>query len=69
MSTTDNPVSPRRHNSNLEEYERSSDGRPVFFLTYSELKLLGIAGVSRLSLLELVLAMLNVNAWVDWFLP
>ncbi|KAJ8703257.1 hypothetical protein PTI98_001895 [Pleurotus ostreatus] len=45
MSTSDNPVSPRRHNSNLEEYERSSDGRPVFFLTYSELKLLGIAGI------------------------
>ncbi|RDB24357.1 putative metabolite transporter C2H8.02 [Hypsizygus marmoreus] len=33
-----------RHRSDLAEYERS-DGRPVFVLTRTELKLLGIAGV------------------------
>ncbi|KAI0092423.1 MFS general substrate transporter [Irpex rosettiformis] len=32
------------HHSNLEEYEEST-GRPPFILTYTEVKLLGIAGV------------------------
>lgn len=31
--------------SGLEEYERSTDGRPPWLLTTTELKLLGIAGV------------------------
>ena len=39
------PQSPR-FKSTLEEYERSGDDRPPFILTYPELKLLGIAGVS-----------------------
>lgn len=37
--------------SALEEYER--DGRPPFILTYTEVKLLGIAGVSTVGILEL----------------
>lgn len=40
---------PPNHHSNLEEYEEST-GRLPFILTYTEVKLLGIAGVSRLSL-------------------
>jgi PHS family inorganic phosphate transporter-like MFS transporter len=35
----------RRGVSDLEEYERSGDGRPTWLLTRPELKLLGIAGV------------------------
>ena len=31
--------------SGLEEYERSAEGRPVWLLTTTEMKLLGIAGV------------------------
>ncbi|KAJ6617383.1 major facilitator superfamily domain-containing protein [Mycena sp. CBHHK59/15] len=31
--------------SGLEEYEREGDGKPPFILTYTEVKLLGIAGV------------------------
>ncbi|KII90528.1 hypothetical protein PLICRDRAFT_536373 [Plicaturopsis crispa FD-325 SS-3] len=34
-----------RHRSTLEEYERSGEGRPPFVLTFTEVKLLGIAGV------------------------
>ena len=37
--------------SALEEYER--DGRPPFILTYTEVKLLGIAGVSIVEISEL----------------
>jgi hypothetical protein len=33
----------------LEEVEQPDDGRPPYMLTYPELKLLGIAGVSCLS--------------------
>ncbi|KAH7924977.1 MFS general substrate transporter [Leucogyrophana mollusca] len=36
---------PVRFRSGLEEYERSGEGRPPFILTYTEIKLLGIAGV------------------------
>lgn len=32
--------------SRLEEFERSNDDKPAFVLTYTEVKLLGIAGVS-----------------------
>ena len=35
--------------SRLEEFEQASDNRPPFILTYTEVKLLGIAGVSGLS--------------------
>ncbi|KAF7333079.1 MFS inorganic phosphate transporter [Mycena venus] len=34
----------------LEEFEQEGDGRPAFLLTYAEIKLLGIAGVSFLHL-------------------
>ncbi|KAI0088458.1 MFS general substrate transporter [Irpex rosettiformis] len=40
---TANPTH-RHHHSNLEEYEELT-GRPPFVLTYTEIKLLGIAGV------------------------
>lgn len=39
----DNSIN-NQHNS-LEDYERSGDGRAPFILNYSEVKLLGIAGV------------------------
>jgi PHS family inorganic phosphate transporter-like MFS transporter len=35
-----------RKRTALEEYEQSGEGRPPFILTYTEVKLLGIAGVS-----------------------
>lgn len=38
-----------RQKSALEEYEQSGGGRPPFVLTYAEVKLLGIAGVSAMS--------------------
>jgi PHS family inorganic phosphate transporter-like MFS transporter len=34
----------------LDEFEQEGDGRPAFLLTYAEIKLLGIAGVSFLHL-------------------
>ena len=34
------------HRTRLEEVERSYEDKPPFFLTYPEVKLLGIAGVS-----------------------
>lgn len=39
------PSQPALAKSRLEEYERDGDHRPVFILTYTEVKLLGIAGV------------------------
>ncbi|KAG6807989.1 hypothetical protein H0H92_005797 [Tricholoma furcatifolium] len=42
--TSSNSVADAQYNSDLAEYERS-EGRPVFFLNRSELKLLSIAGV------------------------
>lgn len=42
------PISPtteHHHHSNLEEYDDPTAGRPPFILTYTEVKLLGIAGV------------------------
>ncbi|TFK48881.1 MFS general substrate transporter [Heliocybe sulcata] len=33
------------YRSNLEEYERSGDDKPPYYLTYAEVKLLGITGV------------------------
>lgn len=38
-----------RKRTALEEYEQSGEGRPPFILTYTEMKLLGIAGVSAMS--------------------
>ena len=43
------PISPtteHHHHSNLEEYDDPTAGRPPFILTYTEVKLLGIAGMS-----------------------
>lgn len=40
---SNNPV---RVKSGLEEYEREDNGRPSFFLTTKEIKLLSITGVS-----------------------
>ncbi|KAF4584548.1 hypothetical protein EYR38_001777 [Pleurotus pulmonarius] len=37
------PLAP--HKASLEEFERSNDRRPAFILTWTEVKLLGIAGV------------------------
>lgn len=37
---------PASNRSKLEEFERDDDGRPPFILTWTEVKLLGIAGVS-----------------------
>ncbi|KDQ49506.1 hypothetical protein JAAARDRAFT_42823 [Jaapia argillacea MUCL 33604] len=34
-----------QYRSGLDEYERSSDDKPPFYLSYAEVKLLGIAGV------------------------
>lgn len=45
-STGAAPVhAPAKGKSRLEEFEHD-DGRPAFILTYTEVKLLGIAGVS-----------------------
>lgn len=35
-----------RYKSNLEEFERDTSTRPPWVLTFTEVKLLGIAGVS-----------------------
>lgn len=42
-----NHSDPDAKHSRLEEIERNDDSRPPFILTRTELKLLGIAGVSR----------------------
>ncbi|EGN97769.1 hypothetical protein SERLA73DRAFT_182514 [Serpula lacrymans var. lacrymans S7.3] len=39
------PQAPAHFRSGLEEYERSGEDKPPFVLTYTEVKLLGIAGV------------------------
>lgn len=44
--SSDPVTAPPEGRSRLEEYERSAEDKPVFFLTYTEVKLLGIAGVS-----------------------
>jgi hypothetical protein len=50
MSAEPVPEAPAPNgHSRLEEFERTSDNRPPFILTYTELKLLGIAGVSSSS--------------------
>jgi PHS family inorganic phosphate transporter-like MFS transporter len=41
-----------RQRTALEEYEQSGEGRPPFILTYTEVKLLGIAGVSAMSIVS-----------------
>lgn len=50
---TEHPSAPSaseaaKHHSELDEFERQN-GRPPFILTYAEVKLLGIAGVSSVS--------------------
>lgn len=47
-SATPNTSEAAKHHSELEEYERQN-GRPPFILTYTEVKLLGIAGVNSVS--------------------
>lgn len=54
------------HHAPLEEVERSDEDKPVFFLTYTEVKLLGIAGVS------LFYSIQELNVTCDslgWVLP
>ncbi len=50
---------PPNHHSNLEEYEESS-GRLPFILTYTEVKLLGIAGVSSFVYATTVLPLFQI---------
>lgn len=63
-ATDSNEADAAFHRSNLEEYERADDTRPPFILTSTEVKLLGIAGVSPcLSLLSVpVLAWQHVRS-------
>lgn len=58
-----------RQKSALEEYEQSGEGRPPFILTYTEVKLLGIAGVRavlRPSCLRLLLIYLSGWLFLGW---
>lgn len=59
--------------SRLEEFEREDNARrPAFVLTYTEVKLLGIAGVSSMDLLcfpsladeQFILSRRSVSSWM-----
>ena len=50
MSSVPQTISPPVGRSRLEEYE--GEDKPPYMLTYTEVKLLGIAGVSFLSYLS-----------------
>ena len=53
--------------SALEEYEQSGDGnRPPFILTYTEVKLLGIAGVSATSAVPASISDLSSRLAFSW---
>ena len=53
--------------SQLEEIERPSDNRPPYILTYAEVKLLGIAGVSYSR--KSAKAILISGTATGWILP
>lgn len=57
----------RPYRSGLQEYERGDDTRPAYLLTFTEVKLLGIAGVSVLilSLFFILLKPLFPRRWVS----
>jgi len=57
------PLAP--HKASLEEFERSSDRRPAFILTWTEVKLLGIAGVRSVCILSYVTLM----RFLGWIFP
>jgi PHS family inorganic phosphate transporter-like MFS transporter len=53
------------HHAPLEEVERLDEDKPVFFLTYTEVKLLGIAGVSLFySIQELNVVTCDYLGWI-----
>lgn len=56
------------HRSQLEEYERSGEGRPPYILTYTEVKLLGIAGVSFYQLMLLAPLILCLARWASFWM-
>lgn len=51
---------PTQHGLDLEEFERT-DSRPPFILTYPEVKLLGIAGVSFFLLPSIYLTLFRLD--------
>ncbi|KAF4605756.1 hypothetical protein EYR40_004546 [Pleurotus pulmonarius] len=54
------PLAP--HKASLEEFERSNDRRPAFILTWTEVKLLGIAGVRSVCISSCV-ALMRFSAY------
>lgn len=66
--STPSPSEVARHHSELEEYERQNR-RPPFILTYTEIKLLGIAGVSFVFAADLTTRVLIIpSSLQDWVL-
>jgi hypothetical protein len=52
--------------SALEDFEQSGEGRPAFILTYTEVKLLGIAGVSAVSVVPVSTSDLSHRWAFSW---
>jgi hypothetical protein len=52
--------------SALEDFEQSGEGRPAFILTYTEVKLLGIAGVSAVSVVPASTSDLSLRWAFSW---
>jgi hypothetical protein len=63
------PAESEPYRSDLAEFENETSTRPPFFLTFAEVKLLGIAGVRKSFLTINPLAVSEMPLLLGWFLP